>query len=274
VSWRFVLRPKWIARHVAVAVLVVSMLLLGFWQLRRLDEKKDYKALVEGREAAPAEDVRDVVPAGAAVGSGAVDQVLYRNVTATGVYEDDDTVVVENHTFNGASGGWVLTPLRLDDATAVVVNRGFIGFNRAGDVVAPPAPSGEVTVTGPVFPSQQRGRFGPTDPADGVLDVLARVDLDRIEAQVDYDVLPAYIQLVTSTPPERPVPEDEPLLLALGPLEPDLGPHLSYAVQWFIFTTIAAGGYVLVLRRAARDQAIEDAGAAADSLAEGEQGHW
>ena len=48
--WDFARRPKWIVRHVAVAALVVTMILLGFWQLRRLDEKRDHKALVEARQ--------------------------------------------------------------------------------------------------------------------------------------------------------------------------------------------------------------------------------
>ena len=252
-SWRFALRPKWIIRHVAVAALVVTMVLLGLWQLRRLDEKRDYKALVEARQDVPAAEVLDVVPADASVGDDAVDDVLYREVVATGSYEDDDTVVVENRTLNGASGGWVLTPLRLDDGSAVVVNRGFIGFDRDGAIAPPPAPAGEVTVDGLVFPSQRRGRIGPTDPDEGKLEVLARVDLDRLEAQVDYDVLPAYVQLVESDPEEVPPSADDPALVPLGPPEPTEGPHLSYAVQWFIFTTIAAVGYGLLLRRVARD---------------------
>jgi cytochrome oxidase assembly protein ShyY1 len=33
------------------------------------------------------------------------------------------------------------------------------------------------------------------------------------------------------------------------PPELDEGPHLSYAVQWFIFSAIAIVGYPLVLRR-------------------------
>jgi surfeit locus 1 family protein len=264
VSWRFVVRPKWIVRHVAVVVLVVVMVMLGLWQLRRLDEKRDYKALVEARQEEPVAAVDEVVPAGVAVDAPGVDAVLYRTVTATGVYEDDDTVVVENRTYNGAAGGWVLTPLRLDGGTAVVVNRGFVGFDREGAIVPPPAPAGEVTVEGLVFPSQQRGRFGPTDPVEGDLGVLARVDLDRFAAQVDYDVLPAYIQLVASEPPEGAPADGAPALVPLGAPIPEEGPHLSYAVQWFIFSTIAAGGYVLLLRRVARDQATEAAGAAAD----------
>lgn len=273
-SWSFALRPKWLVRHVAVVVLVVVMVLLGFWQLRRLDEKRDYAALVEARQAEPVADVLAVVPAGDAVDAAGVDAVLYRTVTATGVYEDDDTVVVENRTYNGASGAWVLTPLRFDDGSAVLVNRGFIGYDRDGAIVPPAAPEGRVSVEGLVFPSQERGRFGPTDAPEGDLEVLARVDLARFAAQVDYDVLPAYIQLIESSPPEDEVPAETPALVPLGAPEPGEGPHLAYAVQWFIFSTIAAVGYVLLLRRVAHDQAKEEAGAAADSLSEAQEGHW
>lgn len=270
VSWRFALRPKWIIRHVAVAALVVAMVLLGLWQLRRLDEKRDYKALVDARQEAPVAEVREVVPADAAVDDAAVDAVLYRSVTATGAYDDAGTVVVENRSLNGASGAWVLTPLRLEDGSGVVVNRGFIGFDSEGTIVPPPAPGGSVAVEGLVFPSQQRGRIGPRDPAEGTLEVLARVDLDRLEAQVDYDVLPAYVQLVASDPGEERPASDAPTLVPLGPPEPDEGPHLSYAAQWFIFTVIAAGGYGLLLRRVARDTAKEEAAAAADAALDGE----
>jgi len=254
VSWRFALTPKWLVRHVAVAALVVTMTFLGLWQLRRLDEKKDYRALVEARQEVPIANVEAVVPADEPVASPAVEGVLYRSVAATGTYEADDTVVVENRTYNSAPGGWVLTPLRLADGTAVVVNRGFIGYDRSGEIVAPEPPTGRVTVEGLVFPSQAKGRFGATDPTDGTLTVLARVDLDRYAAQLDGPVLPAYIQLVTSEPAEPPPASGAPELVALGPPEVDLGPHLSYAGQWFLFTTIAAGGYALLLRKVARDE--------------------
>jgi cytochrome oxidase assembly protein ShyY1 len=193
-----------------------------------------------------------------------VDDVEQRTVRATGEYADDDTFVVENRTYNGASGGWVLTPLVLEDGRAVVVNRGFIGFNADGAIVAPPAPTGTVTVEGVVLPSEQRGRFGAQDPSGERLEVLARVDLDRVAEQVPYDVLPAYLQRTTSDPAEPPPAEGAAELVALDAPEPDLGPHLSYAVQWFIFTAIAVVGYALLLRRVARDEAKEDAAAARD----------
>jgi surfeit locus 1 family protein len=264
VSWRFVLRPKWIVRHLAVVLLVVGMIWLGFWQLRRLDEKRSIKATVEARQELPTGDVEDIVPEDAAPSDAAVEKVAHRSVTATGTYIDDDTFIVENRSFNGASGGWVLTPLQLDDGTAVVVNRGFLGFDREGVIDPPPAPTGEVVVDGLLLETEERGRFGATDPDEGKLDVLARVDLARVAQQVDYDVLPAYVQRVTSDPDEVTA-EGAPDLVPLGVPTLSEGPHLSYAVQWFTFTTIAVVGYALLLRRVARDEAREEAGAAADA---------
>jgi surfeit locus 1 family protein len=254
VRWDFARRPKWIARHVAVAVLVVTMVLLGLWQLRRLDDKRDHKALVEARQEAPAAPVAEVVPA-----EGDVADALHRAVTAEGTYQDDDTVVVENRTLNGASGGWVLTPLLLDgEDIAVVVNRGFIGFDRDGEIVPPPAPQGRVEVEGLVQPTQSRGRIGPQDPDEGRLDVLARVDVARLAEQVDYELLPAYVQLVASDPPEPSAEPGAPALVALGRPSPEEGPHLSYAVQWFTFTAIALVGYAVLLRHVGRQRVDEE----------------
>ena len=49
-----------------------------------------------------------------------------------------------------------------------------------------------------------------------------------------------YIQLENA----EPFPEEIPVLLAVPSF--DAGNHLSYAVQWFIFSTIAAVGYFLI----------------------------
>ena len=49
--YRFALRPKWLLSHVLVLALVVVMINLGFWQLRRLDEKKAHNASVRANES-------------------------------------------------------------------------------------------------------------------------------------------------------------------------------------------------------------------------------
>jgi cytochrome oxidase assembly protein ShyY1 len=264
VSWRFALTPKWIVRHVAVLLLVAGMLALLVWQLDRLHEKRDYKALVEHREGEPAEPVEELLPPGLHLGDRGVDEVLYRNATAEGTYVADRTVVVENRTSSDdAPGGWVLTPLALDDGRVVLVNRGFVGYDVDGEIVAPPPPRGEVRVEGLLFPTQRRGSFGATDPDTGVLKVVARVDLERIDQQVDGDLLPAYVQLSDSDPAEPPVASGVAAVEALGPPEVSEGPHLSYAVQWGIFSTIAAVGYGLLLRKVAREEAQRERAAEA-----------
>jgi cytochrome oxidase assembly protein ShyY1 len=264
VSWRFAYSPKWIIRHVLVVLLVTTMILLMFWQLGRLHDKRAFKSLAQHRQEEPAAPVQELLPPGLSPGAARVADVLYRNATAEGTYLADRTFTVENRTdASDSPGAWVLTPLELGGNRAVVVNRGFIGYDVHGKIVAPAPPTGKVRVTGLVFPSQTRGFFGAKDPKAGVLTVLARVDLARVAAQVDGEVLPAYLQMTTSQPAEPPAPKGTPAIEALGPPDISEGPHLSYAVQWAIFSTIAAGGYVLLLRKVALQQGKEQALAAA-----------
>jgi surfeit locus 1 family protein len=235
--------------------LVIVMVNLGLWQLRRLDERRDFNDRVTSRQEEKVAPLAELIGVEDSTDGGEADSLEYRTATASGTYEAADTVTVANRTLDGAPGGWVLTPLRLADGSAVVVNRGFLGFDRDGDLVPPEPPSGTVEVTGLVQNSQTRGRFGPTDPTGEKLETLARADLDRYQAQLDYEILPVYLQLESSEPAEDEAAAGEPALVPLEPPELDEGPHLSYAVQWFIFSAIALAGYPLILRKVARQEA-------------------
>jgi cytochrome oxidase assembly protein ShyY1 len=85
------------------------------------------------------------------------------------------------------------------------------------------------------------------DLAEGDLDVAQRVDIPRLEGQLPGDVVPMYVQLTDSDPP---VSGNFPEAIA----EPSLGegPHLSYAVQWFLFSALVAIGWILAVRRSRR----------------------
>jgi hypothetical protein len=70
--------------------------------------------------------VVDVVPVEGAVDAPGVDAVLYRTVTATGVYEDDDTVYL-------SSGGWIRRPLPpITLVPRLLVLPGGVGVSLAG----------------------------------------------------------------------------------------------------------------------------------------------
>jgi cytochrome oxidase assembly protein ShyY1 len=62
-------------------------------------------------------------------------------------------------------------------------------------------------------------------------------------------VLPALVQLDASDPAEPAADDGEAPLVPLEPPELSEGPHLGYAAQWFIFSTIAVVGYPIILRR-------------------------
>ena len=239
------LRPWWVVSHVLVLVLIVVMISLGSWQLRRLEERRDLNAL-QAEHTAAAVVANDVL-ASEVPGAG-VESVEYRVVEATGEYRLADEVAVRGRSLNGAPGVWLLTPLVPAEGPALVVNRGWVPQSSSDPSARPPAgvPGGEVTVRGWVRVSEQRAGLGVADPAEGRLASLARPDITRYATQLDYPVHPYYLQLNSQDPP----PGDYPVMVALP--APGDGPHLAYAVQWFIFTAIAVVGYPLVLRHVSR----------------------
>ena len=56
-DYSFLWKPRWILSHLFILALVVTFVNLGFWQLRRLDERRTYNALVESRQDLPAATV-------------------------------------------------------------------------------------------------------------------------------------------------------------------------------------------------------------------------
>ena len=247
--YRFALRPRWILSHLLVAAIVIGCVWAGFWQLRRLDDKREAIDRYEARSemaVAPVSELLDVDST-----DELVESVALRPATASGTYLLDEQVTVRNRSLDGAPGHWVITPLLLDDGTVLLVNRGWVPLAVLEDLTRADPPSTRVRVQGAVTESQVRGRLGAVDAVDGETVDFARADVDLIAEQLDRPTLPAYLTLVAQEPAaaEFPVPVDV--------VEPDEGPHLGYAVQWFIFATIAAGGYPLILRRVARDRAAE-----------------
>jgi surfeit locus 1 family protein len=251
--YRFAWRPRWILSHLLVLLLVVVMISLGFWQLRRLHERRTYNASVRANESQAAQPVEDLLHVGDPMSVG--HDLNFRRVTVTGTYDTSNEIIVRARSLDETPGVWALTPLRLADGTGVVVLRGFLPSQGTLERVPADAepPSGQVSVTGLVQETQTRGAFGPTDPVDGRLGTMARADVARIARQLPYPILPAYVQLQTQQPAQ---PGPQPKVLPEPVL--DEGPHLSYAIQWFIFTTIAIVGYPLILRRKARDKDQND----------------
>ena len=201
--------------------------------------------------------------AGAASGDDAVDAVEHRRVTATGTYADDDTFVVENRTFNGASGGWVLTPLVLADGSAVVVNRGFLGFDREGVIDPPPAPAGEVVVDGVLLESE-RARAVRADRSRRrhARRCSPGSTSSASPSRWTTTCCPPYLQRVSSDPDGGRAAPGAPELVALGPPRAVRGsaPRLRRR-SGSSSPPSRSSATCSLLRRVARDEARERAGA-------------
>lgn len=240
-SYAFARRPKWIVGHLLAVVGIVVFVAAGLWQLSRLDERRALNAIIDARSTSqpaalpPATDVRP-------------EAFEWQRVVATGEWVTEDELILQAQSFRGRSGHDVVTPLQLADGTLLLVDRGWVPIDSAGPPVVAAAPAaGTATVVGVLRRSQVRGSFGPTDPPTGPLDRVSRIDLDRLAPQYGETLYPMWLQLL------EPGPAAPGGLPELRPLpEPGDGPHLSYAVQWFIFATIVAIGYPVLLRRTAR----------------------
>jgi surfeit locus 1 family protein len=219
-----------------IVVIVAGVFIrLGFWQLDRLDERRQLNAVVSERldaQPVPLDEIADPL------------ESEYRTVTVSGIFDSGQEVLIRSQTHLGTAGFHVITPL-VDEDRAVLVNRGWVplDYDEVPVVEAPP-PSGVVTVEGWIHLTQLRPTLGPEDPP-GKLGVFNRVDIERIQAQIDVPLAEVYV-VDAASPGELPEP-------ARPPDFTDEGPHLAYAIQWFGFALVGlAGFYFLVKRKGGR----------------------
>lgn len=244
------LRARWVVGHVACGLLVLLFVNLGWWQLHRLDERRDHNELLASRLRALPEEVGDVVDA------EGVDRATYRRVVAEGEWEEGSTALVRSRALEGRQGYHVVGVLDLGGGRGVVVNRGFVPLPRDGDedslLASVSPPGGPARVEGVLRPTEERGRLGPHDAA-GPARVVNRVDVPRLDERSPLELVPLFVH--QTAPAGNGVPQRLPL-----PAVDDDGPHRAYAGQWFLFATIGACGWPLVVRRAARDDGGGHAG--------------
>jgi surfeit locus 1 family protein len=192
---------------------------LGIWQLARLHQRRARNAVVVAARARPPVELSGAV---------AAESVLERRVHARGVYDFTNERLWRPRSFEDMPGVDLVTPLRLADGRAVLIDRGWARSADAYhvDQRALREPD-SAEVVGLAF-AAPRGH-GDVDPK-----VLAE--------SLPYRLLPFIVGALPGRPGAGlrrwPAPELTD------------GPHLSYAIQWFSFATIIIVGVVVLLRKA------------------------
>jgi surfeit locus 1 family protein len=230
------LRPRWIAGHLLALVLTTAFIAAGVWQIDRNGEAHRKLQEAKAAFAAPAPGISTV---NAAAGAG-----TNSRVTATGSFYGNDTLL-RNQLRGSTSGYDVLSPLRLDNGTAVIVDRGWISLDRlVSGRLDTALPRGVVTVRGVLQPV---GALRPGEQAqveDG-LPSLPRVDLAHLGGSGGDKLLPAYLVAQSLAP--APTAGAPALPKPTSTAEVNQVDHISYAIQWFSFAAIAVIGWPIVL---------------------------
>jgi surfeit locus 1 family protein len=222
-----------VAFDVAALLFVAFLVALSVWQLHRREWKLDLIARVEARiHAMPAPAPGVDKWAGV---SAATDE--YRRVTASGRWLADRSALVHAATEFG-QGYWLMTPLRLADGTAILVNRGFVPADKRAESSLQAHGEDAITVTGPLRISEPRGGFlRDNDPATNRW--FSR-DVAAIAASRGLQMTAPYFIDAERTANDSTLPIAGLTVVSFS------NNHLLYAFIWGILAAMTTAGAVFV----------------------------
>jgi surfeit locus 1 family protein len=198
-------------------VVVVATLVLGNWQSRRADYRgAQQDALERMQQAGPLtlRSAADAVPA-----------ERYRAAVAEGEYDAARQIWLDNRTYRGVAGFYVLSPLKLDDGTCLLVNRGWIAATARHEAPPAPPPAGRVRVVGrlnqPPPSFIELKHVVPTGP------VWENLSIDAYARSTGWTVAPLVLEQDPGTA--------DGLVRDWPPPESGRDKNISYMWQWYGF---------------------------------------
>ncbi len=223
--------PLRLAITALVVVAVIALgIVAGLWQWGRYETRSHALALQESAKTAPVVDVTQVVsPDDADAGDAE-----WRTVTATGVLNARALTEIRGRSVDNRATIQYVTWLRLDSGASLLVNLGYTP--RSDDAQQPSLPAGEVTVTGVVR------NLEPDNDRAGT-----RITPSQV-GSVDGQILQAYLMASEACGAAGCVEG----LTPVPPPSLSLGPHLSYALQWWLLAVVATPLAIAFTRRDAR----------------------
>ena len=224
-------RAKWVVL-LAALVGVALTARLGVWQLDRAAQKNALQAALDERRALPA-------LATGSLARDAAEAALqhHRRIVLPGRWLAEATVYLENRQMQGRPGFFVVTPLLLDDGTAVLVQRGWQPRDLIDrtKVVTPPTPAEPVEVAGRIAPPPARlYEFDGVDTGP----LRQNLDLDAFGREWRLKLRPLSVLQEAGTPPP------DGLLRDWLPPATGVHKHYGYAFQWFALSALILGLYV------------------------------
>lgn len=234
-EWSFLATRRWLGYFALLLVFSVVSASLGLWQFDRRAQAQAEIARIDANYGAKPVALSELVDE---TGEFVEERDKWRPVVVQGEYVATP-LYVRNRPRAAQVGFEQLALLKQQDGSVFVVNRGWIpaGEDPSKPAQRLPLPAGPVVV---------EARLKAGEPAiAGRLttgDVLATIDLAEVSRLSESDVLEGAYGLLIS---ETPAAEHGELA---SPPERDEGPHLSYALQWFVFILVALAGTIYGVR--------------------------
>jgi cytochrome oxidase assembly protein ShyY1 len=242
--YRFLLTPRWLAVHALAVLAVAACLLLGRWQLDSYQQGRAQPAATPG----PPVELASVLAPGERLDADRTGLA----VTVTGRYDGGEQLLVPDRELDGRTGYLVVTPLVRPDGAAVPVRRGWVA--EPADPAAA-APTGTVTVTGVLQPSESDRGSGLRRGADLPPGQVARIANEELMVRLPYPPTRLYDGYVALTA-QQPAQEGGPLPVPVETADAGGGrwQNLSYAGQWWLFAAAAVAFWGYFVRAAVADR--------------------
>lgn len=240
----FSFRPALIPSAITFGLLPV-LLALGFWQLDRAHQKEALLEVFKAQTALP------YLPVGKLDLSEPTS--LYRKVIATGRYDLDHQILLDNQVLDGRPGYHVYTPLRLTgDGEVVLVNRGWVPLGASRQQLPDIGlASAAVSLKGMVAQPANPGLRLPASATDASWPkVVQYLDYRELAGQLGYRLLPAVI-LLAPDQANGYRREWQAHFAGFGPER-----HRGYAFQWFALTLTLVVLYVVANTQRLRSEDV------------------
>jgi cytochrome oxidase assembly protein ShyY1 len=219
---------------------------LSNWQWHRLQDRQVVNAEIQAqinKEPIPITELIVDIDGAKSV----PEDSQWRTVEITGVWLQDNQVLVRKKSLESDLGLWVVTPLQLADGTIVMINRGWTAAaNSAVDSpVVSDVPVGTIEVLGRLRDVTERTKPAPTDLPEGQVDRIVPTEIvDSPDTLTN-----AYVEMTASRPESRSTE-----IRSLPAPEVTEGAHRSYAIQWIFFEIMTVIGWIILVRNEVKEQ--------------------
>jgi len=230
----YIFKPGLIPSIITLALLYL-MISLGNWQLERANYKSNLQSIIENRQNIEPIPLGDLT-------SKAEDDWLYHPTLVSGVYDIDHQIFFDNQVHNMVAGYSVFTPLKLNQDTGILINRGWLAVGKSRNKL-PDINLDKVT-------AENISGLLSLPPSKGVVlsnfandymhwpVVLQYIDTIEIENELGYKLLPMVLI----------VDDLQNTSLEIMPVKINMRSekHTAYAFQWYALSLTLLIIYIIV----------------------------